>query len=146
MFGIFAVLSALWLLVEALNAAKTNEKRIRIASYNVAFWMLLTWVFAGQWYIEYYPAQKALIMQTSWSFAHSFFMEVKEHIFFIPLVLSFYLVILTTRNQIHNNKTARKLVLMVSCVVILLSLGIEAAGAIIDQASKVAYTTTGVTQ
>jgi hypothetical protein len=141
--GIFAVLSALWLLVESLNATKNNTKRIRLASYSLVIWMVLTWILAGEWYIENYPVDKALLLKSSWAFAHSIVMEIKEHLFFIPLVLSFYLLIVVYKNRLEENDVAKKMVISISGLIIFLALVIDGAGALISQGVKIAYTTIG---
>ena len=100
-FGILGILATVWLLVEALNANDTNNARLRKAAWSVAFLMLLTLLFGGQWYVVYYPVEKAVILHGPWPFAHNFFMEVKEHLFFIPLILALYLPIIVNRNKLN---------------------------------------------
>ena len=138
-FGVLSILSAVWLLVEALNASEANKKRINLAAYNVVGWMVLAWIAGGQWYVVFYPAEKAVILKGAWPFAHSFFMEVKEHLFFIPLILALYLPIVAVRNSLHVSGVARKLVITLCAMIIILSLTIEGAGAVIAEGAKIAY-------
>jgi hypothetical protein len=138
-FGIISILAAVWLLVEALNANENNKKRIHCAAYNVVGWMILAWIFGGQWYVEYYPSEKAMILKGSWPFAHTFFMEVKEHLFFIPLILSLYLPIVSTRNNLHSNAVARKMVIAICALIIIIALAIKGAGAVISEGSKISF-------
>lgn len=138
-FGVFSILAAVWLLVEALNANENNKKRINWAAYNVVIWMILAWIFGGAWYVDYYPSEKAMILKGSWPFAHSFFMEVKEHLFFIPLILSLYLPIVATRNNLHSNTRARNMVIAICALIIIIALAIEGFGAVISEGSKIAF-------
>ena len=138
-FGILGILATVWLLVEALNANDTNNARLRKAAWSVAFLMLLTLLFGGQWYVVYYPVEKAVILHGPWPFAHNFFMEVKEHLFFIPLILALYLPIIVNRNKLNINSGARKIVIVVCSIIIGLSLLIEGAGAVINEGAKIAY-------
>lgn len=136
-FGVLSILSSVWLLVEALNANENNKKRITYAAYNVAGWMILTWIFGGQWYVDYYPSEKAMILKGSWPFAHNFFMEAKEHLFFTPLILSLYVLIVSSRNNLHSNVVARQIVITVCALIITISLFMEGAGSVISQGSKI---------
>lgn len=138
-FGILSVLAAVWLLVETMNANGLNQARITKAAYGVTIFMLLAWIFGGVWYVEYYPMEKAMILNGPWAFAHSFYMEVKEHLFFIPLILALYLPVVVTRNRLHTNRTARIMVVAICINIIILSLSIEVAGAVINQGSKVSF-------
>ena len=138
-FGVLAILAAVWLLVETLNANATNGSRLRKAAWSVAFFMVLALLFGGQWYVTYYPAEKAVILNGPWPFAHNFFMEVKEHLFFIPLILALYLPVVVSRNKLNSNIGARKIVIAVSSIIIGLSLLIEGAGAVINEGATVAY-------
>ena len=138
-FGILAILSTVWLLVEVLNANQNNQKRIIKAAWSIAIFMTLTLLFGGQWYVTYYPVEKEIILHGPWPFAHNFFMEVKEHLFFIPLILSFYLPIVAKNNALDENQTARKIVIALASIIIALSLFIEGAGAVINEGAKSAY-------
>ncbi|MDD2357582.1 MAG: hypothetical protein PHX13_06715 [Thiovulaceae bacterium] len=143
-FGVLAILATTWLLVEAMNANATNGFRLRKAAWSVAFFMVLALLFGGQWYVVYYPIEKAVILKGPWPFAHNFFMEVKEHLFFIPLILSLYLPIIVSRNKLETNLGARKIVITICSIIIGLSLFIEGAGAIINEGAKISYKQTNM--
>jgi hypothetical protein len=129
-FGVLGIISAVWLFVETLNASEANQRRIRIAGLTVAAFIGLAWIFGGYWYVNYYAPEKAIILKGPWPFAHSFFMETKEHLFFIPLILALYLIVVT-RIKLAASKTARAMVMAVAAVVVLNSFAIEGAGAVI---------------
>jgi hypothetical protein len=79
-FGVLGILSALWVFVETLNAREENAGRIRKAAFIAALCMVVTWVLGGYWYVHFYPLDRALILKGPWPFAHTLFMETKEHI------------------------------------------------------------------
>jgi hypothetical protein len=136
-FGVMGCLAALWVFVETLNARAGNAGRIRTGALLTALLMAAGWICGGYWYVHFYPPEKALILGGPWPFAHNFFMETKEHLFFIAAVLAFLLPI-TTRESLHSNSTARTLVLSVSGLIVITGLSVEATGAIIDHGVKIA--------
>jgi len=136
-FGVFGILSAAWVFVDALNASADNAARIRTMAIATAMFMAATWLVGGYWYVRFYPLDKALILRGPWPFAHTVFMETKEHLFFIPLVLSWYLVI-AARDALATNALARKMVLCVALLIVASGLAIEGSGAIINHGVKVA--------
>ena len=123
--------------VEALNAREDNEWRTRAASLLVAACMFGAWILGGYWYVHFYPADKAIILKGPWPFAHNIFMETKEHLFFLTLILAFYLPI-AAWNGLWANLNARRLVLCVALLIAFSGLAIEGSGAIINQGAKVA--------
>lgn len=136
-FGALGTLFALWVFVEALNASEANSSRTRNIAFLVAASMLVAWVLGGYWYLHYYAADKALILKGPWPFAHNIFMETKEHLFFLVLVLSFYLAIVS-RTKLYGNSSARKMVLCVAMLIVLTGLTMEGFGAIVNHGAKVA--------
>jgi len=136
-FGVLALIAAVWVFVETLNVNNMNYGRIRSASVLVAIFMWLTYIIGGYWYVVFYGEEKAIIKAGPWPFSHSFFMETKEHLFLMLLLLATYLPI-AAWNDIVKQLPKRQLVLWTSALVILLSLGMEGAGAIISMGVKVA--------
>lgn len=137
MFGILGTLLALWVFVETLHAQERNAQGIRALSLGVALCMTAAWIVGGYWYLHFYPTEKALILKGPWPLAHNLFMETKEHLFLMTLVLSFYLPI-AARDRLYANPAARRMVLCVAILIVLTGLSIEGAGAIIDHGVKVA--------
>lgn len=136
-FGAAGCLAALWVFVEALNAQPANAIRIQAAAWVAAICMVGAWICGGYWYVHFYPPEKALILAGPWPFAHNFFMETKEHLFFVTAILALLLPI-AAREPLSSNATARKLVLSVAGLVVLSGLAVEGAGAVIDHGVKVA--------
>jgi hypothetical protein len=136
-FGVLGVLSAVWVFVEALNAREQNSKRTHIAALVVTGCMAAAWILGGNWYLRFYPADKALILRGPWPFAHSLFMETKEHLFFLVMILSLYLPIAASE-KLYAKGTARKLVLWVALLIVLNGLAIEGFGAVVNHGAKIA--------
>ncbi len=137
LFGVGCIVTAVWLFVDVLHASETNLKRIRRLSRAAAAFMWLAFLIGGYWYVIFYPADKAIILKGPWPFAHSYFMETKEHLVVMLLLLVTYLPIAAS-NNLAANKEARRLVLWVTAVIALLGLMVEGHGAIIAMGVKVA--------
>ena len=78
-----------------------------------------------------------MILKGPWPFAHNVFMETKEHLFLMTLILSFYLPI-AARDQLPSSAAARRMVLCVAVLIALSGLAMEGSGAVIDHGVKVA--------
>jgi len=136
-FGVLAIIASVWVFVEALNASEANIARLRNAGVLVAVLVWLAYIIGGYWYVVYYGGDKAIIKAGPWPFAHSFFMETKEHLFITLLLLASYLPI-ATFGDVVNKPGTRNLVLWTSALVVLMGLAMEGAGAFISMGAKVA--------
>lgn len=136
-FGLLFILANLWVFVDTLNVSETNEPRIRTLSFAVAAFMWLAYLLGGYWYVVYYAADKALILKGPWPFAHHFFMETKEHVLLMLVLLATFLPIVTSGNRLRN-KSFRSVVLWVTGLMVVLGIGMEGAGAIISMGAKIA--------
>ena len=129
--GALAIFCAIWFMVEVLNSSERNRGRTRLAALSSMWLMIVTYITGGYWYVVYYAADKAVILKSSWPFAHTFFMEAKEHAFFITLILSIFLSIVAHREDFVRNRSARVLALWVAAMVILSAFTMEGAGSFI---------------
>ncbi len=136
-FGVLGILAALWVFIEAMNSRPENAGRIRAAALISAISMGVAWILGGYWYVNFYPAEKTIILRGPWPFAHNIFMETKEHLFFVTGILAFYLPI-AVRDKLYANSTARKMVMSVALLIVVTGLAVEGAGAIIDHGVKIA--------
>lgn len=136
-FGVLGTVLALWVAVEALNARAENASRTQTVALWTAASMLVAWILGGYWYLHFYPPDKALILKGPWPFAHNIFMETKEHLFFLAMILSLYLVV-ATRNRLYANAAARRMVLSVSLLIVLSGLAVEGFGAVVNHGAEVA--------
>ena len=141
-FGVLGILAAVWVFVEAMNASEANQRRIRFAAAAVTVCIVLAWMLGGFWYVNYYYAEKAVILKGPWPWAHNFFMETKEHLFFIPLILALYLPIAAAK-QLARNAAARAMVMVAAGFIVLNGLAIEGAGAIINHGAKIVFIHSG---
>ncbi len=136
-FGATCILASIWVFVDALNAGANpaSAGRIKIVSLVAAAAMWLAFVAGGYWYVVFYAADKAIILKGPWPFAHSYFMETKEHLVIMLLLLATYLPI-AAGNNLGGNAAARRLVLWVAALIPLLGLLIEGHGAVIAMGVK----------
>ena len=136
-FGVLCLLATVWVFVDTLQASETNLERIKWLSRLAASAMWLAFLVGGWWYVTLYPADKAIILKGPWPFAHNLFMETKEHLVILLLLLTTYLPIVAADN-LATNKAARKLTLWVAALIVLLALTMEGEGAFIAMGVKVA--------
>jgi hypothetical protein len=137
LFGMLCIVTSVWVFVDVLNANEANQGRIKTMSIAVAVFMWLAYLIGGYWYVVFYGADKAVILKGPWPFAHSFFMEMKEHVVIMLLLLTTLLPIVAS-NNLAINKAARKVTLWVVGLIVLVGMAMDGAGAIIGIGVKVA--------
>lgn len=135
-FGVLALIAAVWVFVEVLNTSQDNLGRIRTMSLVQAVLMWMAYLVGGYWYVQFYGADKAIINAGPWPSAHGFFMETKEHLFLVLLLLSTYLPIMAFQRVLLIERSARRLTLTVAALIVLLVLAMEGAGAIVGLGVK----------
>ena len=138
--GALAIFCAIWCIVEVLNSSEQNRGRTRLAALSSMWLMVATYIAGGYWYVVYYAADKAVILKSSWPFAHTFFMEAKEHAFFITLVLSIFLAIIARSEDFVRNRSARVLAVWVTLMVILSAFAAEGAGSLVAMGVRIGLT------
>ena len=141
LFGVFGILFAVWVAVEAANSSEANQGRLKLASIGTTLFLWLSYLIGGWWYVVYYGAavsnsDKSIILAGPWKWSHSFFMETKEHIFFMMIFLSILLPIVTFRNQIFKDTKVRNLTIVIALTIVVLGLGMEGFGAMISKGIK----------
>ena len=105
-FGVACLITAVWVFVDVLNVSEANQYRIRLMSWASAVFMWLAFLIGGYWYVVCYKADKAVILQGPWPFAHNFFMETKEHLVIVLLLLATYLPIAAANNLLASKTHA----------------------------------------
>jgi len=133
--GGLATLAALWVFVDTLNGSEASWSRVKKASIICAVLIWLTYFTGGYWYVRYYYTDKAIIKSGPWPIGHGFFMETKEHVFLMLLLLATYLPIAAS-NNVSASKSAQKVLLWVSGLIVPVSLSMEGSGAVISIAVK----------
>ena len=137
MLGLLVMLASLWVFAEALNVSQSNLARIRVVSLLAAVAMWVCFIVAGHWYVDHYAPEKALILKGPWPFAHEFYMETKEHIILMLLLLVTFLPIVAW-NDLVGNRGIRNLFLAVAGLSVIIAVIVEGSGAIISMGSKLA--------
>jgi hypothetical protein len=140
--GVLGIMAALWVVVETLNASETNKWRLQLAAVVCMASIVAAWIIGGYWYVNFYAADKAVILKGPWPWAHNLFMETKEHLFFIPLILALFLPI-AAMQKLTAQRGARLVVLTVAGLIVLNGLVIEGAGAVISNGVKMALMPSG---
>ncbi len=138
LFGVLGIILAVALLVYLLNASEKNLPRIKSLSLWTALSMILSYLIGGWWYVTYYAAERDIIRAGAWKWAHTFFMEWKEHFFFALLFLSILLPVIAYRNDLTVLEN-RRLLLVVTLLVVIIGLAIDGSGAIISRGVIVGY-------
>lgn len=88
--------------------------------------------------MAHYAPEKALILAGPWPWAHKYFMEVKEHVFFVLLLLTLYLPFITFDRQLLGNAALKKVAITMVAILVVLGLTMDGFGAIIAMGSKLA--------
>ena len=128
LFGMACLVAAVWVFVDALNVSEANQCRIRKVSCAAAGLMWLSFLIGGYWYVTFYKGDESAILKGPWPFAHNFIMVTKAYLA-IPL-LATYLPIAAS-NNLSANRAARRLVLWVTGMVVVLALVMDREGAIV---------------
>jgi len=131
--GVIGIMFAVALFVDVLNVNEGNIERIKKLSLAVAVLIVLAYIIGGYWYVVYYGHDRDIIKAGQWPWAHNYFMEVKEHLFFVMLLLGIYLPIAVYRNAPLMEKEKRCLVLGICALIVVLGFFMEGAGGIIGK-------------
>jgi len=139
--GEAGALAFLWVFVEVLNASGPSVKRaFRVASVGVVL-LILAWIVGGWHYLtDYATAVKPVIKAGPTPWAHIVITETKEHIFlFIPFLAFFVWGLLHRyRDELMTNADARKAVLAISLLVVLLAFAMAGMGVLISSGFRAA--------
>jgi hypothetical protein len=131
--GVIGIMFAVALFVDVLNVNEGNIERIKKLSLAVGVLIVLAYIIGGYWYVVYYGHDRDIIKAGQWPWAHNYFMEVKEHLFFMMLLLGIYLPIAVYRNAPLMEKEKRCLVLGICALIVVLGFFMEGAGGIIGK-------------
>ncbi len=134
--GSIGIYAALWLFIELLNSSPVNQGRIKIAGILIFLFIWLSYFVGGYFYVKFYTYDKTAIMAGPFPWAHSFFMEVKEHIFFVLLMLATFVPIVLFREDLLPDKGGRSLLLSVAMLIFILGLFMDLSGALIIMGAK----------
>jgi hypothetical protein len=137
LFGVLGTLVAVALFFDVLNLSQANITRVKRLCLVAVILFVLSYLMGGYWYVVNYAAEKALILAGPWPWAHTYFMEVKEHLFFMIILLALYLPMLVYNKQLLERTGIEVITLTVLGLLVILGLTMDGFGAIIAMGSKV---------
>jgi hypothetical protein len=137
LFGVLGTLVAVALFFDVLNLSQSNIKRVKQLCLVAVVLFVLSYLVGGYWYVVHYAPEKALILAGPWPWAHTYFMEVKEHLFFMIILLALYLPMLIYNKQLLESAGLKVITLTVLGLMVVLGLTMDGFGAIIVMGSKV---------
>ncbi|MHA1971494.1 MAG: hypothetical protein ACTSW1_00795 [Candidatus Hodarchaeales archaeon] len=147
--GSLATISGVWLFSELLNAKQGNIQRIKLLTLGLNFFVWLSYIFGGWYYVfDYSTVDKYIIKGSTdlgfsgstWTFAHAFFTESKEHFFFLGVIIALYLILIAYRSSIVENRKARNLMLVMTAIIVLGGIILEGWGAIMAMGVRLGMT------
>src|SRR3989304_5739104 len=98
-FAIIGIDAFLWFLGEAKNMSR-GTKRLRLPAVLGLTSFVLSWIFGGYYYVNYYGAiVKPVIKSGLAPWAHNIIMETKEHIFLFIVPLAITAITIAFLNQ-----------------------------------------------
>lgn len=128
--------AALWALVDLKNIQNGSAGRIAKACLAEFIFTISSFIAGAWFYIQYYPAEKQIILNGSTPEAHTFFMEVKEHLFFVLLLLSVYLFMITRNLSASTDAGQVRIIKFVLLSIFILGFVMIAFGEFIDMGVK----------
>ncbi|MHA1993967.1 MAG: hypothetical protein ACW97Z_05465 [Candidatus Hodarchaeales archaeon] len=137
--GSFAAFSSVWLYVELLHAKNENVTRVKFLSIAVTVFVWISYLIGGLFYVNDYSTLDKYIIKGSsdlgfagstWTFAHAFFTETKEHFFLIGVFLVLFLVLLAYRTNFVNDPKANRLMRSIVGTLVIGGIVMEGWGAI----------------
>ncbi len=139
--GELGIFSFLWVFVELLNPTEERIKRAKLAALLGLLFLLVSWLAGGYYYVAHYgPDVKPIIKEGPTPWAHGIMMETKEHVFLFLPFLAFmgFALLQKYQNGLIKHQKARKYVLAISVLIILLGLAMAAMGYLISTSARLA--------
>lgn len=118
---------------------KISVKFLRSASLISLVSFLLSWLTGGYYYAIYYgQAVRSVIKNGQYPWAHSIFMEAKEHIFFfIPFLAAvIFIIFYFLSDEVETDGQFKKAVMFLSGLTAVLGIIITLSGLIISGAVR----------
>jgi len=126
----------LWALVDLKNIGNGSARRISNACLAEFVFTLGSFIAGAWFYVLYYPEEKQIILHGPSPEAHTFYMEVKEHLFFILLLLSTYLFVISRHRHLSSNIDQIRIVRVVLIAIFALGFVMIGFGEMIDAGVK----------
>jgi hypothetical protein len=127
---VYAILSLHYLINSEQNKFKKHATLECICTLIAAF--------AGGWhYVNYYQQDKAIILSGAFPMAHSLFMEVKEHLFIVLILISLFLQVRIRFTHVEFNAEFQKESKGILYSIVILGLAMSALGIIVNMGFRV---------
>lgn len=126
---------ATYAILMALFRKKSSIKILRISSTLAFISYFVSWVSGGYYYVLKYGADvKPVIKSGDNAWAHSFFMETKEHVFLLLPVLTFILatIFFLRGEDVVSDGKMKQAVIYITILAALLALFITVSGVVIS--------------
>ncbi len=147
--GIHVFFALLSMIVAGFGAGmlltdKFDNDKIRKVALLIAILVWISWFTVAPVYTQEYGVDKSKIKSYPETVAaHAIGMETKEHIFYTGLILATIIPIIAYTTDIAGNKAAKKLMLSLFILLILGGILLDALGAWISIAAKLAWSMGG---
>lgn len=138
-FEVLAGIAFLWTFIELYDPSEEGIRRAKWLSLLGFLFVVAGWVVGGTYYVTYYGSVvKPIIKGGGMPWAHSIFMETKEHVFLFTPFLAFLLTttIMTYGTRLLEDKAARRWALTLTGVIILLGLALSGMGFAISAGAR----------
>jgi len=112
-------------------------RRVKTAAFFAFLAYLITWITGGGYYLNIYgPIIKPLINKGEYPWAHSFFMETKEHIFLFLPIISFviWLALISSNEHIIKNDSLRRSIMLLAALSFAISVAVALFGVVVSGA------------
>ncbi len=138
LLGVFGVIAsyAVWL---ALLKHTVNTMNARSWSLLATLFYILSWLSGGYYYVTYYgQAVRSVIKAGAYPWAHTVFMEWKEHIFlFLPfLALVVFLVLFLAGERVVGDRQLKSQLATLCGVVTALGIFVTLVGVVVSGAVR----------
>ncbi len=134
-FGMAAVIVSVALVADGARSGSITGLSQWLGWLIFAFtW--LTFISGGAWYILGYPPNKSAVLAGSAPWAHEVVMEVKEHAFFLMLMLATVLPFVLAEAKSTGGKLGRAVMITFGSTIACLGLLLEAMGAVVGLAVR----------
>jgi|Deesub1362A_J573_1020465.scaffolds.fasta_scaffold00001_185 thiol:disulfide interchange protein len=153
MVGLEAGVHVFFALVSMLVAAvglgmlfqkKPDVPKLKLLTITLAVLVWLSWFTVAPVYVNEYGVDKAAIKAYPETVAaHAIGMETKEHLFYTGLLLATLAPIIVYSIDISENEAGKKILIVVLVLLIIGGVSLDALGAWISTAAKIAWSLGG---
>lgn len=126
---------ASYAILMSLFRRESSLRTLRISSLTAFLSYLVSWFAGGYYYVVRYGSEvKPIIKAGDYSWAHSFFMETKEHVFLFLPILTFVLVLVffLSGEKVVSKSGLKRAVTYLAALVAILALFITVSGILVS--------------